>query len=144
MKITFLFIGFLSLFSFSRQNIQIENKLVNTCKDFNDEDFVPDDKNSYGFNAQNCRLRDDPKNNSYRCCYFSIRYNNTDINFCSKVIDSIYKNTKDFIPLIKKTIENSIYSTILKDNNKISVDCFRFKTNYSKKIFLLLGFILFI
>ena len=78
MKSLLFFLIIISFYSFT-EAIFIEDKKDGKCANINDNIYynlrnhgeIPSlYKTFYGYNAQNCRLRDDEH---YQCCYMSVR-----------------------------------------------------------------------
>ena len=152
-------------FYFLTNQLVIEEKENNKCANINDNILynlrtrgqIPNlYKTYYGYNAQNCRLRD----SKYDCCYMSVGHITTDeknkehvkwYNFCGKVNKEIYNNPdKSFIDAF---INDVVYESnkgvfVTKDkkgNDKkyLKIDCFGTKINFVKSIGLALLFLLF-
>ena len=163
MKSLLLPLLIISFYSLSNQLV-IEEKENNKCANINDNILynlrtrhqIPNlYKTYYGYNAQNCRLRD----SKYNCCYMSVGHITKDdkdkehvkwYNFCGKVNLDNYKEQKDFIQAF---VDDVVYESnkvvfITKDKkNKdkiyLKIDCFGTKINFVKSIGLALLFLLF-
>ena len=159
MKSLLLLLIFISFYSFT-QTIIIEDKKNGKCANINNiysyirsrGDIFSLYKDYYGYNAQNCRLRDD---DHYQCCYMSVRKNKTTKwhNFCGKVNMAKYaKNEnkedkkKSFVnkfidDIIYETYKNALNFEVNEDNVKI--DCFDKKINIAKSFCFAILFLLF-
>ena len=163
MKSLFLSLLIISFYFLTNQLV-IEEKENNKCANINDNILynlrtrhqIPNlYKTYYGYNAQNCRLRD----SKYNCCYMSVGHITKDnkdkehvkwYNFCGKVNLDNYKEQKDFIQAF---VDDVVYESnkvvfITKDKkNKdkiyLKIDCFGTKINFVKSIGLALLFLLF-
>ena len=160
MKLLLLLLLFISFYSLTRQ-IVIEEKENNKCANINDNilynlrthSYIPNlYKIYYGYNAQNCRLRD----STYDCCYMSVGHKKVNekgktevkwYNFCGKINLTKYeKDKKDFAT---KFVEDVVYESnkevILKEDGKyyLKIDCFSSKINLVKIFSFALFFLLF-
>ena len=163
MKSLLLPLLIISLYSLINQLV-IEEKENNKCANINDNILynlrtrgqIPNlYKTYYGYNAQNCRLRD----SKYDCCYMSVCHITKDnkdkenvkwYNFCGKINKDKYKEKKDFINAF---VEDVVYESnkdvfITKDKKNreqiyLKIDCFSTKINFVKSLGLALLFLLF-
>ena len=163
MKSLLLPLLIISLYSLSNQLV-IEEKENNKCANINDNILynlrtrgqIPNlYKTYYGYNAQNCRLRD----SKYDCCYMSVGHRKKDdkgkeyvkwYNFCGKINKENYKEQKNFI---KAFVDDVVYEsnkgvfTKKKKKNRdkyiLKIDCFGTKINFVKSLGLALLFLLF-
>ena len=157
MKSLLLPLLIISLYSLTNQLV-IEEKENNKCANINDNILynlrtrgqIPNlYKTYYGYNAQNCRLRD----SKYDCCYMSVGHITKDdkdkehvkwYNFCGKVNKENYKE-QDFI---KGFVDNVVYESnkgvfTTRDKYNLKIDCFSTKINFVKSLGLALLFLLF-
>ena len=163
MKSLLLPLLIISLYSLSNQLV-IEEKENNKCANINDNILynlrtrgqIPNlYKTYYGYNAQNCRLRD----SKYDCCYMSVGHITKDnkdkenvkwYNFCGKINKDKYKEKKDFIDAFVEDVvyesNKGVFTTKYKKNRdkyNLKIDCFSTKINFVKSLGLALLFLLF-
>ena len=150
-------------FYFLTNQLVIEEKENNKCANINDNILynlrtrgqIPNlYKTYYGYNAQNCRLRD----SKYDCCYMSVGHRKKDdkgkeyvkwYNFCGKINKENYKEQKNFIEaFVDDVVYESNKEVFIKTDKKdktiyLKIDCFGTKINFVKSLGLALLFLLF-
>ena len=150
-------------FYFLTNQLVIEEKENNKCANINDNILynlrtrgqIPNlYKTYYGYNAQNCRLRD----SKYDCCYMSVGHRKKDdkgkeyvkwYNFCGKINNENYKEQKNFIEaFVDDVVYESNKEVFIKTDKKdktiyLKIDCFGTKINFVKSLGLALLFLLF-
>ena len=153
----------ISLYSLSNNQLVIEEKENNKCANINDNILynlrtrgqIPNlYKTYYGYNAQNCRLRD----SKYDCCYMSVGHRKKDdkgkeyvkwYNFCGKINKENYKEQKNFIEaFVDDVVYESNKEVFIKTDKKdktiyLKIDCCGTKINFVKSLGLALLFLLF-
>ena len=158
MKSLLIYLIFISFYSFA-ETIFIEDKKNGKCANINDNIYynlrtrgnIPSlYKTFYGYNAQNCRLRDDE---NYQCCYMSVRKDKKSKwhNFCGKVNMAKYANTKEKESrkktFVQKFIDDIVYETnkeqLEVSEDTLKIDCFDKKINFIKIFGLAILFLLF-
>ena len=163
MKSLLLPLLIISLYSLTNQLV-IEEKENNKCANINDNILynlrtrgqIPNlYKTYYGYNAQNCRLRD----SKYDCCYMSVGHITKDNkdkenvkwhNFCGKINKDKYKEKKGFIAAFVDDVvyesNKEVFTTKDKKNRDkyyLKIDCISTKINFVKILGLALLFLLF-
>ena len=137
-ELLFIIILF-EFFSFSIETIYIKkkrnkiacNNLNLTLYKISIKEF--DNKNqNYGFNPQNCKLRE--KDDGFRCCYVSLKYDEEWYNFCAEVITNVGDDFIDY-NLDNITILDSDNLTDIK--KRIKIDCFSKKLNIFNRLYLI-------
>ena len=146
MKNLLLHLLLVSFYSLAMQKIVI-NKAKGACPDFkntlyhlNESGSISED--AYGFNSQNCGLRNPSNNES--CCYISVYHKDEWFDFCGIVPINLSKSKNfidgfiNFTNLTKK--ERDIYGN---NEKNLKIDCFSKKYKFMESLGIIILILLF-